>query len=71
MTYTIPLTTRRSSTRGTPCDSGKNGDIRAITAVANLHGRVPNNEPDEDSHGSKADAEFLRDLVDREIGNFE
>jgi hypothetical protein len=26
----MPLTTRRSSTRGTPCDSGKNGDIRAI-----------------------------------------
>jgi transposase len=26
----MPLTTRRSSTRGTPCDSGKCGDIRAI-----------------------------------------
>jgi hypothetical protein len=43
------------------------GDIRAITAVANLHGRVLGNEPAEDSHGSKTDAEFLRDLVDREI----
>src|SRR5690606_41255500 len=26
----MPLTTRRSSTLGTPCDKAKNGDIRAI-----------------------------------------
>jgi hypothetical protein len=28
----IPLITRRSSTLGMPCESGKNGDIRAIWA---------------------------------------
>src|SRR5665647_2559512 len=32
MTKTIPLITRRSSTLGTPCDSGKNGSIRRICA---------------------------------------
>jgi hypothetical protein len=43
------------------------GDIRAITAVANLHGRALGNEPADDPHGTKVDAEFLQDLVDREI----
>jgi hypothetical protein len=43
------------------------GDIRAITTVANLHGRILGDEPADDSHGSKFDAEFLQDLVDREI----
>src|SRR5689334_20389042 len=28
MTKTIPLITQRSSTRGTPCDNGKNGSMR-------------------------------------------
>jgi hypothetical protein len=32
MTKMMPLITRRSSTRGMPCDNGKNGDIRAIWA---------------------------------------
>jgi hypothetical protein len=31
----IPLITRRSSTRGMPYDSGKNGDIRAICRSLN------------------------------------
>jgi hypothetical protein len=35
--------------------------------VANLHGRVLGDESADDSHGSKFDAEFLQDLVDREI----
>jgi hypothetical protein len=43
------------------------GDVRAITTVANLHGRALGNEPADDPHGAKVDAEFLQDLVDREI----
>jgi hypothetical protein len=30
MTYTIPLTARRSSTRGNPWANGKYGEIRVI-----------------------------------------
>jgi hypothetical protein len=35
MTKTMPLTIRRSSTRGMPCDSGKYGSIRRICASLN------------------------------------
>src|SRR3546814_18108809 len=42
----IPLITRRSSTRGTPCDNGKCGSIRRICASDNQNRSLMATPPD-------------------------